>query len=102
MSENNTPAKTSNKDREIGALWLKTSAAGNQFCSGTVKMGDEVVSVVMFREKAENKKNPNQPDYRIYLSTPRDGQAAPAAKAAPAKAATPKPAAAPQSEEVPF
>ena len=62
------------KNREVGALWLRTSAAGTKYLSGHVTLGgeDELEEnkerVVVFSNK--DKKNDKAPDYRMYRSTP--------------------------------
>jgi len=58
---------------EIGALWTKTSKAGNKFLSGLLKVGGETLNVVVF--KVQNKKSEKQPDYRVLLSKPMEGAA---------------------------
>jgi len=52
---------------ELGALWLKKSHKGVVYMSGTI----DGKSVVVFKNK--NKNNDKQPDYRVLLSTPREG-----------------------------
>jgi len=56
---------------EIGALWLKTSKNGKEFLSGKI----DGRPVVVF--KVEGKKSDKSPDYRVFLSQPRE-QAPPA------------------------
>ena len=58
-------------ENEIGALWIKTSAKGLEFMSGTVNGQD----VVLFRNT--NKKNEKQPDWRVLKSQPRHSPQAP-------------------------
>ena len=63
------------KNREVGALWLRTSAAGTKYLSGHVSLGAEddleenKERVVVFSNK--DKKNDKAPDYRIYKSSPQ-------------------------------
>lgn len=99
MSETSSPPqKTNYKELELGAFWVKTSKTNKKYCTGNLKFKGEEVAVVMFKE--ENKKSPNAPDYRVYLSVPRDGATKPteaAAKSESKAVATP-----PASEEVPF
>ena len=66
MAENQ---KSEWQEREVGALWKKQSRAGQKYLSGKVKVGGEEVSVVCFTN--DNKKNPNHPDFRLYLSRDR-------------------------------
>jgi uncharacterized protein (DUF736 family) len=54
------------KKDEIGAFWERTSKKGTNFLAGKINGKD----VIAFREK--EKKNPKSPDWRIYLSTPRE------------------------------
>ena len=59
------------KNREVGALWLRTSAAGTKYLSGHVSLGAEddlEERVVVFSNK--DKKNDKAPDYRMYRSAP--------------------------------
>jgi uncharacterized protein (DUF736 family) len=56
------------KRKEYGALWAKTGAKGDYF-SGTLEINGEKVPVVAFYNA--NKKNPNEPDYRIVQSIPK-------------------------------
>lgn len=67
-----------NEDRpkEIGALWVKTSKNGNQYMSGVVEIDGVKHQIVCFSNK---KQKPNQPDYRILPSEPRDNTKAPVA-----------------------
>jgi len=70
---------SSNKDkgdwskREIGALWLRKSAAGNKYLSGHVATAEDEGLEEGSREKIivfanKDKKNEKAPDYRIYKS----------------------------------
>lgn len=69
-----TNTQSSWKEREVGALWKKTSASGSSFCSGTITIdvdGRKVTKeVVMYAEK--DKKNEKAPDFKIYLSRDRE------------------------------
>lgn len=56
------------REDERGALWKKTSAAGRVYFTGNV--GDEKVVAFLNRDK----RNPNEPDLRIYKQQPRDGE----------------------------
>lgn len=57
------------KQTEHGALWIKTSARG-EYMTGTVQIGEIKVKVVAF--KNTNKKNQNEPDWRILESKPME------------------------------
>lgn len=54
--------------KELGALWIRTSRAGNEFLSGTING----VDVICFKN---GRKTGKQPDYRVMKSEPRDGDA---------------------------
>lgn len=55
------------KQTEHGALWIKTSVKG-EYMTGNITIGNQTVKVVAF--KNTNKKNPNEPDWRILESKP--------------------------------
>ena len=84
MSETNQNEKGDWKNREIGALWLRKSAAGNKYLSGHVETAEgegieeEKTRVIVFANK--NKKNDKAPDYRIYKSEPQQAAESPAAE----------------------
>jgi uncharacterized protein (DUF736 family) len=67
--------------REIGALWLRKSAAGNKYLSGHVSNSEEEgleenrEKIIVFANK--DKKNDKAPDYRIYKSEPQQQKASP-------------------------
>ncbi len=94
MSE---PNKNEWDKREIGALWVKTSAdEKTKFFTGEI----DGRKVVVFKNKHKDK-NPKGPDLRIYLSEesarPAQPTAARPATPAPRRAPTP-PAPAPVEE----
>ena len=65
--------KKQSKEKEMGALWLKKSKAGNNFMSGyVVDEAGERQNIVVFKN---NFKQPGElsPDYRIYLSNTGNG-----------------------------
>jgi uncharacterized protein (DUF736 family) len=63
----------SNRENELGALWLKTSAQGKKFMSGRLTLeGGSVVDVVVFKNEYKSAGD-NKPDYRVYKSQPREG-----------------------------
>ena len=81
------------KLEEAGALWKRTSKAGNTYLNGTVKTKNgEAISVLIF-SNSNKVEGSNQPDYRVYFDTPRDS-AAPAQKQDSTKQN--------KSEEIPF
>ena len=55
-------------ENEIGALWAKTSAKGNEFMSGTI----DGMDVVCFRNT--KKTSEKQPDWRVLKSKPRESR----------------------------
>jgi uncharacterized protein (DUF736 family) len=59
------------ENRNIGALWTKTSKAGNKFLAGNLEINGEKIEVVVF--KNVDKKNEKGPDFSILLSTPYEG-----------------------------
>jgi hypothetical protein len=60
--------KTSPRDLEKGALWLKKSKAGADFLSGyIVDESNNKVNVVVFKN-GYKKPGESSPDYRLYLS----------------------------------
>lgn len=57
------------RNREIGALWKRTSKAGNKFLSGVINNGlFGEVSIAIF-ERTE-KRSENSPDFVIIVSDP--------------------------------
>jgi uncharacterized protein (DUF736 family) len=60
----------------IGGLWKKTSSKGVEYFSGSIKQmnGQELQIVVFTNDKGDN---PKRPDYRIYLSEPRENSLPP-------------------------
>lgn len=65
------------KKKDIGALWNKRSTKGTEYLSGYVEINGQKVSVVCFANG--HKKEAKHPDYKVYLSEPREKQAAPPA-----------------------
>lgn len=58
------------KKKDIGALWARESKKGDRFLTGHVTVGDQKVEIVVFKNGYKSAEN--QPDYRIYLSEPRE------------------------------
>lgn len=69
--------------KELGALWERTSKAGNFFLSGKVKIDGKETEVICFKN---NKKDPKHPDWKIYLSEPKQK---PSIRSAPTDEDTP-------------
>lgn len=59
---------TQDRKQSIGALWRKTSKAGNPFYSGEITLGGETVKLVAFDN--DRKEKETHPDIRIYISEP--------------------------------
>lgn len=59
-------------DKSIGALWLNESKAGKKYMSGSIEIDGVKHKVVVF--KNDYKEEDKHPDYKVYPSTPRDGQ----------------------------
>lgn len=57
------------KQTEYGALWTKTGPKG-EYMTGNLEVNGVKVKVVAF--KNTNKKNPNEPDWRILEPKPRE------------------------------
>jgi len=85
MSDSNEKGKGEWSKREIGALWLKKSQAGNKFLSGHVEtsegegLEENKERIMVWPNK--DKKNQNAPDYRIYRSEPRQQESDSSVKA---------------------
>jgi uncharacterized protein (DUF736 family) len=61
------------ENKEVGALWDKTSKAGNQFKTGYVQLENgERVEIVVFSNQYK-KAGDNTPNFRIYLSEQKAG-----------------------------
>lgn len=58
-------------NKDIGVLWAKTSAKGLEFMSGSIEISEGVrMEVVLFKNTRKSK--PNQPDWQIFKSAPRN------------------------------
>jgi uncharacterized protein (DUF736 family) len=68
----NTQEQQKVKDIEIGALWTKTSKAGQKYLSGKIEIDaisaltSKEIKIVAFPNS--KKSNEKQPDLRIYVS----------------------------------
>lgn len=60
------------KSSEMGGLWLKESAAGKKYMSGKLTLNGSAVEVVVFKNE-HKQQGERTPDYRVYVSRPRDG-----------------------------
>lgn len=73
-------ATSSDKKKDAGAIWAKTSKSGVKYWSLQVEIDGVKHDLVGFKNKY--KETPNQPDIKLYVSTPTEGggqQAKPAA-----------------------
>ena len=61
----------SEKQKDAGALWLNVSKTGTKYMSGSVEIDGVKTKIVVF--KNNYKEEEKHPDYKIYLSTPREG-----------------------------
>ena len=58
----------SEKQKDIGCLWLNESKNGNKYMAGNVEIDGVKHKIVVF--KNTYKDDEKKPDYRIYLSQP--------------------------------
>lgn len=71
MSEDKKPSfggsggSTSNRAKEIAALWKKTDKNGNEFFSVKVKLDGKEVNLNFFKNRAKEEGS-NQPDFKAY------------------------------------
>lgn len=56
-------------NKDIGALWAKTSKKGLEFLSGTIEIDNVRHEIVLFKNGRKSK--PNHPDWTIFKSAPR-------------------------------
>jgi len=56
--------------KSIGALWKRTSKKGIEYLAGDVKVDGQVVKIIVFENST--KKESKHPDYRVFLSEPRE------------------------------
>jgi len=81
MTEENKKSDSQSdwKKRDVGALWRREGKNQN-FLSGKITIGefgeDKEIQIVIFKNKFKEKDN--QPDFRIYLDTPKEGAVKPA------------------------
>lgn len=80
MSENNVNSNNTSdwNDREIGAIWMKTSAKGKKYMTGQItnSFTGEKEPIVIFsntskKDEKGNVKNEKAPDFRVYKSENR-------------------------------
>ena len=57
-------------NRKIGALWSKKTSEGKEYFTGVISDLRGEIQIVVFRN--DKKENPNQPDYDILLSEPKE------------------------------
>lgn len=68
-------------EQSIGALWEKESGKGGKFFSGNIEVNGEKISIVVF--KNNYKEESKHPDYKIFLSKPREETRSEAPKTEP-------------------
>lgn len=51
--------------RKVGALWTKTSAAGNKYLAGVITIGGRDIKIVLYRNA--RKESEKHPDYEVFL-----------------------------------
>lgn len=56
-------------NKDIGALWSKTSGKGLEFLSGNILINEVRHEIVLFKNTRKSK--PNHPDWNIFKSAPR-------------------------------
>ena len=61
-----TETKTNSK-KDIGAIWVKTSAKGDRYLSAVVTIEGKKYNVVGFKNNFKEEGS-SQPDYRLYES----------------------------------
>jgi hypothetical protein len=87
------------RESEVGALWSRSGRSG-EFLSGKITVDGQEIEVVVF-PNTHKKPGERSPDWRMYKSESRDGQAP-----APQAARAPQPRRAPQpvdlDDEIPF
>ena len=72
----------------VGALWKYTSQKGTPYLSGTIKIGGVDYPIMIFKnDKGDNEK---RPDYRVYPSSPKEGQKDPWNLSEPPKESRPR------------
>lgn len=78
------------KEKSIGALWEKSKADGGIWLSGSIEIDGKKTQIVAFQNSY--KKEAKHPDYKIYVSKPREEAAKPNAPAPGS----------PEDEDLPF
>ena len=63
MAEKITKKQDKKELEEVVSLWYNTSKSGKTYLSGKDINGNKVVAFIN-----DNKKNPNQPDIKVYYS----------------------------------
>lgn len=60
------------ENKNIGALWLKTSKAGKKYLQGTIDTEKGKIKIILF--KNNTKKEDKHPDYFIFRSEDNYGK----------------------------
>ena len=61
--------------KDCGAVWQRKSANGVEYMTGFVEIAGSKQEIVMYRNKKDG--NEKRPDWRIYPSEPKGGEAVP-------------------------
>lgn len=64
-------AKKTMSSEDMGALWVRTKG-DKEYMTGVVTIDNVAHQIVLF--KNARKEKPNQPDWRIYKSTPKPAE----------------------------
>ena len=90
--------------KTLGCMWMRTpKSGGKKYLTGTINLKNipgfpnKDVAFVAFSNKAKTKDT--HPDFRVYISEPKNGVAAKPNAEAAAKSAAPLPAATPVDDD---
>jgi len=90
----------SDKEKPVGALWKKEGQYGHYY-SGEIEINGEKIRIVCFAN--QHKKESKHPDYKIYISKPKEMMTVQEIqRTLPKKSWTPPPSNVMDSEDIPF